>query len=70
MNTENGKDESRYLRWADTPVLENDKRSYPFELRIEKVVAAPRAGSTSPRSRGRRTAPGRGSPQTTTAGSC
>ncbi|WP_199550612.1 hypothetical protein [Streptomyces sp. N35] len=36
--TDKGTDKSRYLCWADTPVMEDDKRAYDFELRIDTVI--------------------------------
>ncbi|WP_415951824.1 hypothetical protein [Streptomyces sp. KLOTTS4A1] len=38
QETEKGVDESRYRCFTPTPILENSKRSFAFELRIDEVV--------------------------------
>ncbi|MDG4862423.1 hypothetical protein P8605_30230 [Streptomyces sp. T-3] len=38
VNTGSGPDKSQYRCWADTPFLEDEARSFPFEFRIDKVV--------------------------------
>lgn len=62
MNTGDGKDESQYLCWANTPILETDKRDYPFEFLVEKVVAGAKARIHFPEFPGQEDSPWEGNP--------
>jgi hypothetical protein len=62
MNTGNGKDESEYLCWADTPFLEEDKRVFPFEFLVEKVVAGAKGRIHFPEFPGQEDSPWEGDP--------